>query len=167
MSVRSVETVGALRIALESPDQPEVLRLIEALDAYQRSLYPPESNHLLDLAALMRPEVLFAVARDREGQACGIAALVVQDDGSAELKRMMVPPQQRGRGVAKALLQALQDQALQRGVRMLRLETGIHQHEALGLYERAGFVRRGPFGDYAHDPLSVFMEKPLPPPVDG
>jgi putative acetyltransferase len=39
------------------------------------------------------------------------------------------------------------------------LETGIRQPEALGLYERLGFVRRGPFGDYAEDPLSVFMEK--------
>ncbi len=47
------------------------------------------------------------------------------------------------------------------GVHSLKLETGIHQPEAIGLYERFGFVRCEPFGDYAPDPLSLFMEKPL------
>ena len=42
-----------------------------------------------------------------------------------------------------------------------RLETGIHQPEALGLYRRLGYVERGPFGSYALDPLSVFFEKRL------
>jgi putative acetyltransferase len=148
-------------IRAEPADQPAVLALIEALDEYQRGLYPPESNHLLDLAALQRPEVLFAVARDAAGEVVGIAALVQQGD-AAELKRMYVPPSQRGRGTARALLAWLQAQALRRGVRRLQLETGIHQPEAIGLYERAGFVRRGPFGDYREDPLSVFMEKLLP-----
>lgn len=47
-------------IALESPDQPEVIALIAALDAYQDSLYPPEARYALDLTALMQPQVLFA-----------------------------------------------------------------------------------------------------------
>ena len=41
------------------------------------------------------------------------------------------------------------------------LETGIHQPEAIGLYEGFGFERCGPFGEYGPDPLSVFMEKRL------
>lgn len=52
-----------MRIALESPDQPEVIALIDAPDAYQIPLYPAESHHGIDIAALCRPEVLFAVAR--------------------------------------------------------------------------------------------------------
>ena len=47
------------------------------------------------------------------------------------------------------------------GARLLRLETGIHNHEALSLYPRAGFHRRGPFADYGPDPVSIFMEKDL------
>jgi putative acetyltransferase len=47
------------------------------------------------------------------------------------------------------------------GLSVLRLETGIHQPEAIGLYERLGFERRAPFGDYREDPLSLFMEMPL------
>ncbi len=48
-----------------------------------------------------------------------------------------------------------------RGVRLARLETGVHQHEALGLYADMGYTKRGPFGSYSDDPLSVFMEKRL------
>ena len=42
---------------------------------------------------------------------------------------------------------------------LLRLETGVLQPEALGLYRKLGYRERGPFGAYAADPLSVFMEK--------
>lgn len=51
-----------MHVAIESPDQPEVIELIAELDAYQRSLYPPESTHLLDLASLKQANVLFVVA---------------------------------------------------------------------------------------------------------
>ena len=64
-----------MHIALESPVQPEVIALIAELDAYQKSLYPPESRHPLDIAALMQPNVVFAVARDAAGQARGCGAV--------------------------------------------------------------------------------------------
>jgi putative acetyltransferase len=43
----------------------------------------------------------------------------------------------------------------------MRLETGTHQLASIHLYERLSYVTRGPFGSYAEDPLSVFMEKRL------
>ena len=74
---------------------------------------------------------------------------------------MYVRPQQRGQGLGKLILQALERHARQKGARRLYLETGCRQPEALGLYERAGFMRIGPFEGYAEDPLSVFMMKEL------
>jgi putative acetyltransferase len=44
-------------------------------------------------------------------------------------------------------------------VNVLRLETGIYQTEAIGLYESSGFQRRPPFGEYKDDPLSIYYEK--------
>lgn len=149
-----------MRIAVERPDQPAIIALIDALDAYQKPLYPPESHHGIDMAALLAPAVVFAVARDHSGEALGCGAVVICDD-YGELKRMYVPPAARGRGVGGALLRFLEQHAAQRGCAWLRLETGIRQPEALRLYARAGFVERTPFGDYRPDPLSVFMEKPL------
>src|SRR2546430_1871001 len=63
------------RVALEPPRQPEVLALIEELDAYQNVLYPAESNHGIDIDALSRPNVLFAVMRDGAGHAVGCGAV--------------------------------------------------------------------------------------------
>lgn len=151
-------------LAPESPRQPEVMALVDALDAYQIPLYPIESHHGIDLDALCAPEVHFLVARDAEGhaRACG-AVLVAPVDGvmAGELKRMFVQPQQRGLGLGRALLDALEAHARSQGARRLYLETGCRQPEALGLYERAGFARIGPFGSYGEDPLSVFMVKEL------
>jgi putative acetyltransferase len=145
-------------IAFESPDQTEVIALIAELDAYQDTLYPPESRHALDLASLKQPNVLFAVARDNTGHAIGCGAIVLCPE-FGELKRMYVSPRGRGQGVAKKLLALLESQAIGSGCMRLMLETGPYQHEALALYASAGYERRGPFGDYTNDPLSVFMQK--------
>jgi ribosomal protein S18 acetylase RimI-like enzyme len=59
------------------------------------------------------------------------------------------------------MLAHLADYTRRRGVGVLRLETGIHQVEAIGLYERFGFQRVRPFGPYRDDPLSLCFEKRL------
>jgi len=149
-----------MHIKKESPNQPEIVAMLEQLDAYFGALYPAESNHLLDVAALMQPDVVFLVARNDHGAAVGCGAYVNRG-GYAEVKRMYVDPSQRGQGVGGLLMAAIVDGARSAGLPRLRLETGISQPEAIGLYERDGFVRIAPFGDYVEDPLSIFMEKPL------
>lgn len=148
----------AITVSLEPAAQPDVIALIEALDAYQIPLYPAESHHGIDMAALSQPHVLFAVARDGEGRAVACGAIVVGPD-YGEVKRMYTLPSHRGQGIARALLALLESEARARGVRQFTLETGYLQHDAIGLYERLGYRRCGPFGDYAEDPNSVFMSK--------
>lgn len=147
-------------ICLECADQPEVITLIAALDAYQDSLYPPESRHSLDIASLTQPNVLFAVARDEHGRAIGCGAIVL-GPAFGELKRLYVDPRGRGQGLAGQLLALLELHANAAQCRLVMLESGPYQTEALALYARAGYQRRGPFGDYANDPLSVFMQKQI------
>jgi putative acetyltransferase len=149
-----------MNISLESPDQTDVIALIAALDAYQDTLYPPESRHALDLASLKQANVVFVVARDVAQRAIGCGAVVLNAT-QGELKRMYVDPQARGQGVAKAILALLETKARAAGCRLLRLETGPYQPEALALYEACGYQRRGVFAPYRDDPLSVFMEKAL------
>lgn len=148
-----------IELALESPDQPEVIRLIDDLDAYQKPLYPEESHHGVDLAALLDPAVAFVVVR-ADGVAVGCGAVLVRGTAS-ELKRIYVSPAQRGAGIGRALVERLEAEARERGATVARLETGIHQHDAIKLYERCGYVHRGPFEPYGEDPRSVFMEKEL------
>ncbi|MBN8754806.1 MULTISPECIES: GNAT family N-acetyltransferase [Variovorax] len=147
-----------MQISLESPAQPDVIQLIDDLDAYQKPLYPPESHHGIDIAALSAPNVLFAVARDAGGKAVGCGAIVVGTE-FGELKRMFVRPENRGQGIAARVLNFLESEAAAKGCTTFMLETGPSQPEAISLYARAGYQPRGPFGDYGPDPFSVFMQK--------
>jgi putative acetyltransferase len=151
---------SGLHVGTERPDQPDVSRLLKARDAFSASLYPPESNHALDLAGLLDPAVAFLVAR-RHGVPVGCGAVVGQREGAGEIKSMWVEPGHRGNGIGRALLAAVEVEARRRAITMLRLETGVRQPEALGLYRAAGYREIGAFGDYRPDPLSVFMEKRL------
>jgi putative acetyltransferase len=152
--------VGILTIAPETPDQPAIRAFFTASDAYAASLYPAESNHLLDVSELLHPAVRFFVARHGT-TAIGCGAVVIEDARAGEVKRMWVDPAARGLGAGRRILATLVDTGRAEGLRHLRLETGIHNAEALALYRRAGFVEIGPFGSYKPDPLSVFMELAL------
>ena len=91
---------------------------------------------------------MVVVARDADGMAVGCGALRAVSPDVAELKRMYVVPVQRGRGLSKRLLAALESAAARRGWTTLRLETGPRQPEAVALYEGAGYRPIGPFGAY-------------------
>lgn len=147
-------------IAIEPPRQAGVMRLLELSDAYAASLYPAESNHMVDVATLEEEHVSFFVARQGEA-VLGCGALVEAGDGEGEIKRMFVDEAARGLKLGQRLLDAIVDRAGALGLSVIRLETGIHQPQAIGLYRAHGFVETGPFGDYRPDPLSIFMEKKL------
>jgi putative acetyltransferase len=154
-------------IRRERPDQPEVLALLAALDAYLMSLYPPEANHILDVQALLGADVAFFVAR-ASGRAVGTAAYRRMpgeaDTGGlpyGEIKRMYVDPAQRGQGLGGRLLAALEDGLRADGCALALLETGRHQYAAVALYERCGYAPRAAFGGYPDNGLSAFYGKRL------
>ncbi|MFO1467263.1 MAG: GNAT family N-acetyltransferase [Steroidobacteraceae bacterium] len=143
---------------------PSLDRLIALSDAYAGELYPAESNHLESVQALIGPSsFLFGAWIGEQLVGCGGAKILHDDGDYGEIKRVFVLDEHRGKGISKAIMQALEAGLLQRGIPRARLETGIHQPEALGLYRRLGYVERAPFGAYRPDPLSLFMEKALPP----
>ena len=153
-----VSSRGTVVVRAELPDQPEIHELLKQLDAYQTSLYPPESNHLLGIGALLHPSVRFFVAR-QDGKARGCGAVKLEEGGTAEVKRMYVDPASRGLGIGKSLMRAIEETALRESVQTLRLETGIHQPEAIGLYIASGFREVPAFPPYRPDPLSRFFAK--------
>jgi len=148
-------------IGTVDPRTPAIVTLIQELDEYLGPLYPAESNHLVDIDALAKPNVRFLAAKvDGLYKACG--AIMIQGKDYAEVKRVYCSPTARGLGLGRRILVALEAEARKEGLKLMRLETGNLQPEALGLFEAEGFVRRGAFGDYpADDPHSVFMEKRL------
>jgi putative acetyltransferase len=152
----------SLSISAEPFDSGDAKRLIAALDAGLAELYPPEQRFGPNLKAhhLEGGRGTFLVARD-SGRAVGCGAIRLLDATTAEVKRMYVEPNQRGRGVGRAVLASLESAAMQLGARRLVLETGTHSPEALALYGRAGFTQIDCWGEYATSPTSVCLEKKL------
>ena len=132
--------------------------LIQELEATLDPLYPSESWHGFSVEKLIAEEVAFFVLRYNGAPAgCGGVKLFGTEYG--EIKRIFVRPQYRGLGLSKLIMEHLAGYARERGIPVLRLETGIYQPEAIGLYERLGYRRIGPFGEYKDDPLSIYFEK--------
>jgi putative acetyltransferase len=145
-------------ITPERPDTADAVALIAELEAHLDPLYPSKSRHGYSVEKLIAQAVAFFVLREN-GIPAGCGGIQLFGTKYGELKRMYVRPQYRGLGFGKLLLMHLADYARAHGVGLLRLETGIHQTPAISLYERMGFQRIAPFGEYIEDPLSLFYEK--------
>jgi GNAT superfamily N-acetyltransferase len=91
----------------------------------------------------------------------GCVGLRRHDDEVVEMKRLFVRTEHRRRGLARAILGALEDRARSLGYRRLILETGLAQPEAIALYEGSGYERIPPFGHYAWSPDNRCFGKDL------
>jgi putative acetyltransferase len=131
------------------------------LAEHLRNMYeitPAKSVHALNLDGLRRPEITFwSVWSDQELLGCG--ALKEIDAAHGEIKSMRTAQAHRGKGVARAMVTHIADEARRRGYRRLSLETGAFAafEPAQRLYASMGFQRCGPFAGYIDDPNSVFM----------
>ena len=161
-----MNTNQTISIRRELPTTQTASQLIRELDAYLSPLYPEESQHGYSIEKLVEQKVEFFVLYHDESPA-GCASIQFFPDPAepsgtyGELKRMYVRDEFRGLGLGRRLLDHIEQVAIARGVASLRLETGILQPEAIGLYENSGFRKTSPFGEYREDPLSYFYEKRL------
>ena len=151
-----------MEIGLASLDDAD---LRDLLTMHQRRMVessPPGTSFAVDLTGLARPDVSVFAAR-RDGRLLGAAALKQIEPRSGEIKSMRVVDRELGTGVGFALLSYLIAVARERGYRTLLLETGTGEGFAAAnaLYVRNGFVRRGPFADYAASDFNIFYERAL------
>ncbi len=146
------------QIVSERPDTADAQLLIAELETHLAPFYPATSRHGYSVEKLIKQGVAFFVVR-QDGAPAGCGGVQFFGTAYGELKRMFVRPQFRRLGLAKLMLEHLEQYARDHNIKILRLETGIHQKEAIGLYERVGYQSIPPFGEYVDDPLSRFFEK--------
>ena len=151
-----------LALTASDPASPEAALLIRELDDELRRRYPGQPIFGLSPAETAAFEGVFLLAW-LDGALVGCGALRPLGTDVGEVKRMYVRPEARGRGVARRLLAALEEEAAARGCRRVRLETGVDQQEAIRLYASSGYVPIPCFGEYAEEPYSVCFEKRLGP----
>lgn len=151
-----------MKITAIDPHSKHARDLLALSDDYLAALYPAESIHLANATGLSDPSSLFLGMADGQNMiGCGLVKIIEGDIPYGELKRVFIKEAYRGQGLSRKLIGALEDHLIENAVWWVKLETGIYQPEALGLYQSLGYTERGPYGVYALDPLSIFMEKHL------
>ncbi len=151
-----------MRIEVLSTPTPAFEQLVAVHTSFCDGTAPPESCHRLPVSALFADDITVWIALDGE-EMIGMGALKRFSNFDGEIKSMHTSAAARGKGVAKALLVAIETQARAHGLGQLWLETGVHPNfaAARALYAARGFAECAPFGDYKYDPHSIFMTKPL------
>ena len=151
-----------MRSGPEPYDSPDVAALVREQDEELRGRYGgggdigPERN----AAMFEPPDGIFLVLRDGDrAVACG--GICRFDATRAELKRLYVTPEVRGRGLGRRVLEELETEALRLGYRGIVLETGELQPESLRLYATAGYEPIPCYGAYAEQATSRCFEKLL------
>jgi putative acetyltransferase len=151
-----------ITVSPENPESADAQQLLNAFVEEVRRRYdePPADVGYFDPALVSVPGSVFLIARI-EGRAVGCGALVPMEDKIVEIKRMFVLPYERGRGVAKKILQTLQAYAQEFDYDRIRLETGIKQPESIALYGKSGFYRVPNFPPFEEDRTAVCFEKQI------
>ena len=145
-------------------DSPDVAALMQAQQEEMRGLYEGEADigPTREAAMFEPPDGVFLVTR-LDGLAIACGGVCRFDATRAEVKRMYVVPEARGRGLGRELLVALEAEARRLRYQAIVLETGDRQPEALGLYLSAGYERIPCYPPYDSRALSLCFEKRLPP----
>jgi len=152
---------NSVSISADSPHNKECLALLTQLNSELSAKYPDELRGTsLIPEDLVTAGATFLVAR-REGHPVGCGAIRPFNPGVAEVKRMFVVQEERGRGVGRAILENLETFAKNFGYSSIRLETGLKQPEAISLYQSAGYHRAPCYEPYRENPMSVCFEKKL------
>jgi GNAT superfamily N-acetyltransferase len=155
VSARRGGFAGELRFVACDPEQPPASELLAAMRSELIGAYDNASrldNPPLLPAELRAPAGAYYVGFEGPEAVAG-GGLRRLDDGVAEIKRMYVRPEARSRGVAAALLRALEEAARALGYTRTRLDTGPKQVTAQRLYRGAGYVEIAPYND---NPFACF-----------
>lgn len=97
----------------------------------------------------------------QDGEPVGCGAIKKYSDEAAEIKRMYVPENRRGLGIASSILKEFEDWSRELNFEKCILETGNKQHEAIGLYKKNQYIIIPNYGQYENVENSVCFEKEL------
>jgi GNAT superfamily N-acetyltransferase len=158
-----------VNIRRASFDHPDAVKLNDLVQAEYHVRYGDggDATHL-DPAMFVPPAGLYLIAYDEQDRPVATGGWRSQEksdegyeDGDAELKRMFVMEEMRGRGLARRILAALEEDARAAGRTRMVLETGTKQPEAVALYTSSGYEPCAKFGYYRFYESSLCFAKPL------
>jgi GNAT superfamily N-acetyltransferase len=137
-------------------DHPDAVKLNDEVQAEYHERYGDGGDAtVLEAADFEPPNGVYFIGYDERDRPVATGGWRRQDkndegneDGDAELKRMYVIREMRGRGLARRMLAALEEDARAAGRTRMVLETGTEQPEAIALYTSSGYEPCAKFGYY-------------------
>jgi putative acetyltransferase len=136
------------------------LGLIAQLDADIEKRYPGEPINGVEPNEFRASGGYFVIGY-WDAQPVGCGAFRPYDKTTIEIKRMFVAPEFRGRGIAQAILNAVEEEARRRGYKRSFLETANRQPEAVSLYRECGYHDIPKYGHYVDSARSLCFGKAL------
>ena len=140
-------------------DHTDFRTLVVALDADLQARYGEQQQFFSQFNKLDHIHHVIVAYNNNEPVGCG--AFKEYERGVAEIKRMFVQVQQRGKGIAGLILTELEQWAAAEGYHTCILETAIKQPEAIRVYEREGYIRIPNYGQYIGVEISLCMQKQI------
>ena len=148
-----------IKIVRADSENADFVTLVVLLDAELRIRDGDDHAFYAQFNKIDSIREVVVVYSDEAAVGCG--AIKPYADGTAEIKRMFVKPENRGRGIAGQILKELESWAAELGFHECILETGFKQPEAIALYKRSGYTVIPNYGQYAGVGNSVCMKKTI------
>ena len=146
-----------MKIIRTTSDNDDFRRLVSELD--KELAIRDGDDHAFYAQYNKLDTIKHAIVAYLDAEAVGCGAIRPFDETAVEVKRMFVPLEHRGRGIAKEVLRELESWAAELSFKRCILETGLKQPEAIALYTKAGYTSIPNYGQYQGMYNSVCFEK--------
>ena len=139
----------------------DFVMLCHKLDEYLNEIVGGEKQRkeYVQYNALEDIHDVILIYDDKRPIAC--AGFKLYDGDIAEVKRVFLTTEYRGKGISKQLMSALEDKAKRKGYSSLILETGRPLTSAMGLYQKIGYRIVDNYGQYKEMRESICMRKDI------
>ncbi len=148
-----------MRILRTTSENPDFRSLVSELDKYLALRNGDANDFFVQFNKV--DQIKHVILSYENNLVVGCGAMKEYAPDSMEIKRMFVPAEQRGKGIASIVLKELERWAKELGYKKSVLETGNDMQEAVGLYKKCGYKVIPNYGQYENVADSVCFEKVL------
>lgn len=150
-----------MRFIYTNGENPDFIGLCHDLDDFLNELVGGEKNRAEYIQYNKLDDIHDVIVAYDEDTPVGSAGFKKYDDECAEVKRVFIKREYRGKGISKKLMELLEERAKNKGYKYLILESGEPLAAAMSLYRKIGYKVIPNYGQYKDMPDSVCMKKEL------
>ena len=150
-----------MRFEYTDGNNKDFIELCHGLDDFLNELVGWEENRAEYIPYNQLDDIHDVIIAYDDDIPVGSASFKKYDDGCAEVKRVFIKQEYRGKGISNTLMELLENAARKQGYHYLILESGEPLVAAMALYRKIGYKVIPNYGQYKDMPDSICMRKEL------